>query len=90
MLTAAWTNRCNARADFGSDADTLSTDRGPNIDPGCGGGRSSTIVTASKAVCFPSGPAPTRHVYNSEKIIQSITCIRREHMFAEYPMIIKH
>lgn len=62
ILTAAWTNLCNARADFGSDADTLSTDRGPNIDPGCGGGRSSTIVTASRAVCFPSGPAPTRHV----------------------------
>lgn len=61
-LTAAWTNLCNARADFGSDADTLSTEVMPDIDPGCGGGKSSTIVTASKAVCFPPGPAPTRHV----------------------------
>lgn len=62
-LTAACTSLCNASADFGSDAETLSTDVSPNIDPGCGGGRSSTIVTASKAVCFPSGPAPTRHVW---------------------------
>ena len=64
MLTAAWTNLCNAKADFGSDADTLSIDVSPNIEPGCGGGRSRTIVTASRAVCFPSGPAPTRHVWN--------------------------
>lgn len=64
MLTAACTNLCNAKADFGSDADTLSTDVRPNIDPGCGGGKSRTMVTASKAVCFPSGPAPTRHVWN--------------------------
>lgn len=63
MLTAACTSLCNARADFGSDAETLSTDVSPNIDPGCGGGRSRTMVTASKAVCFPSGPAPTRHVW---------------------------
>lgn len=63
MLTAAWTSLCNARADFGSDADTLSTEVRPSIDPGCGGGRSSTIVTASKALCFPSGPAPTRQVW---------------------------
>jgi hypothetical protein len=62
MLTAAWTSLCNARADFGSDADTLSTEVRPSIDPGCGGGRSRTIVTASKALCFPSGPAPTRQV----------------------------
>lgn len=61
MLTAAWTSLCNARAAFGSDADTLSIDR-PDIDPGWGGGRSRTIVTASRAVCFPSRPAPTRHV----------------------------
>lgn len=63
MLTAAWTNLCSARADFGSEAETLSTDVIPNIDPGCGGGRSRTMVTASRAVCFPSGPAPTRHVW---------------------------
>lgn len=63
MLTAACTSLCNARADFGSDAETLSTDVSPDIDPGCGGGRSRTMVTASKAVCFPSGPAPTRHVW---------------------------
>lgn len=63
MLTAAWTSLCNARADFGSDADTLSTEVRPNIDPGCGGGRSRTMVTASKALCFPSGPAPTRQVW---------------------------
>lgn len=64
MLTAACTNLCKARADFGSHADTLSTDVSPNIDPGCGGGKSRTMVTASNAVCFPSGPAPTRQVYN--------------------------
>ena len=64
MLTAACTNLCKARAAFGSLADTLSTDVSPNIDPGCGGGKSRTIVTASNAVCFPSGPAPTRQVYN--------------------------
>ena len=62
MLTAAWTSLCNARAAFGSEADTLSIDVSPDIDPGCGGGRSRTTVTASRAVCFPSGPAPTRHV----------------------------
>lgn len=62
MLTAAWTNLCNAKADLGSDAETRSTEVSPNIDPGCGGGRSRTIVTASKAVCFPPGPAPTRQV----------------------------
>ena len=62
MLTAACTNFCSARADFGSDADTLSSDVSPDMDPGCGGGKSSTIVTASRAVCLPSGPAPIRHV----------------------------
>jgi hypothetical protein len=48
---------------LGSDADTLSTEVRPSIDPGCGGGRSRTIVTASKALCFPSGPAPIRQVW---------------------------
>ena len=80
MPTAAWTNLCNARADFGSDADTLSTDVRPSIAPGWGGGRSRTRVTASKALCFPSGPAPTRQVYKQYmhsyklKIIKNTTC----------------
>lgn len=60
--TAAWTSLCKAKADFGSVANTLSIDVSPDIEPGCGGGKSRTIVTASSAVCFPSGPAPTRHV----------------------------
>lgn len=34
----------------------------PAITVGGGGGRSNTIVTASRAVCLPSGPEPTRHV----------------------------
>lgn len=63
MLTAAWTSFCKARAALGSDADTLSIDVSPDKVPGCGGGKSRTIVTASKAVCFPPGPAPTRHVW---------------------------
>lgn len=62
MLTAAWTSLCKAKADFGSEADTLSTEVIPAIEPGCGGGKSRTMVTASKAVCLPSGPAPTRQV----------------------------
>lgn len=34
MLTAACTSLCKARAAFGSDAETLSTEVSPNIDPG--------------------------------------------------------
>ena len=34
MLTAACTSLCKARAAFGSDAATLSTEVSPNIDPG--------------------------------------------------------
>lgn len=59
MYTAAWTNRCSAIADFGS---ARSVALPPTIPSGWGGGRSSTTVTASSAVCFPSGPDPTRHV----------------------------
>lgn len=62
MLTAACTNLCKASADLGSEAATRSTEVMEVIEPGCGGGRSRTRVTASNAVCFQSGPAPTRHV----------------------------
>lgn len=78
MLTAACTNLCKASADLGSEAATRSTEVMEDIEPGCGGGRSRTMVTASKAVCFQSGPAPTRHVYIWNNKIPHFSMIRNQ------------